>query len=320
MKLDEFRLIAAPFTPMHADGGLNLAVVPEQARHLVATGVRGAFVGGTTGEGQSLTVDERTALAEKWAVDPMRPKLEFFVHVGHNCQDDAVRLAAHARSIGADVVALHAPTWFKSPSLADLIEFCAPVAAAAAPLPFYLYDIPSVSGVTLSSTRFLATARPRIPTLGGVKFTNLDVPTAIECVQLESGGFDVLWGCDEALLVGIAIGAAGAVGSTYNFAAPLYQRIIDAVEAGQWDRARAEQAKSVAMVRVCQQFGALPALKFAMSLAGVDCGPVRAPLGNLSPTDQRRLRTELEQLGFAAQIAGLDNAAGRSVLPSVKSA
>jgi N-acetylneuraminate lyase len=320
MKLDNFRLIAAPFTPMHADGGLNLAVVPELAAHLVATGVRGAFVGGTTGEGQSLTVDERTALAEKWAGDPVRAKLELFIHVGHNCQDDAMRLAGHARSVDADVVAMHAPSWFRSPSLADLIEFCAPVAAAAAPLPFYIYDIPSITGVTLSSARFLATARSRIPNLAGVKFTNLDVPTAIECVQLDGGAFDVLWGCDEALLVGIAIGAAGAVGSTYNFAAPLYRRILDAAAAGDWRRARAEQGKSVAIVRACQQFNVLAALKFAMSVIGIDCGPVRAPLGNLSTTDQRRLRTDLEQLGVGPLAGAGENGAGRSVIHSVKSA
>jgi N-acetylneuraminate lyase len=288
---------------MHPDGALNLAVAPALARHLVVSGVRGAFVGGTTGEGQSLTIAERVQLAEMWAADSSRDNLELFIHVGHNCQHDAVRLAAHARDIGADAVAMHAPTWFRDPTIEDLIEFCVPIAAAAAPVPFYLYDIPSITGVTLSSARFLAAARPRISNLRGVKYTSLDVPTAVECVHLDSGAFDVLWGCDEALLAGIAIGTAGAVGSTYNFAAPLYQRIIDAAEAGDWNRARAEQAKSVAIVRACQKYGTLAAIKFAMSLAGVDCGPVRAPLGNLSAAQQQQLRAELMQLGVGPSSA-----------------
>jgi N-acetylneuraminate lyase len=303
MKLNGFRLIAAPFTPMHADGSLNLSVVTSQMRHLVDVGVRGAFIGGTTGEGQSLTIDERMSLADAWARDEVRPKLELFVHIGHNCQDDAIRLARHAQSVDADAIALHAPTWFKQPSLAQLIDFCTPIAAAAPSLPFYLYDIPKITGVNLSSAKFLAAAKQTIPTLAGLKYTNLDCITLQECIQSENGNYDVLWGCDEALLVGIAFGAAGAVGSTYNFAAPLYLRIMEAVESDDWQLARAEQARAVAMVRVFEQFSTLAALKFAMSLVGVDCGPVRAPIGNLTAGDQRQLRTQLEQLRFTSQIA-----------------
>ena len=75
MNLDHFRLIAAPFTPMHADGSLNLAVVRDQANHLVTNGVHGVFVGGTSGEGQSLTMDERMSLVEAWINSESRPRV-----------------------------------------------------------------------------------------------------------------------------------------------------------------------------------------------------------------------------------------------------
>ncbi|MEX0612819.1 MAG: dihydrodipicolinate synthase family protein, partial [Pirellulales bacterium] len=244
MRLQDFRLIAAPFTPMHADGSLNLAVVGAQAEHLIASGVRGVFVGGTSGEGQSLTVDERMSLTEAWT-GAHRSNLEVFVHVGHNCQDDAIRLARHARAVQADAIALHAPTWFKQQSLSELIDFCIPVAGAAPSLPFYLYDMPKITGVRLSSAAFLVSAKQVIPTLAGIKYTNPDCITVQECIQLDGGTYDVLWGCDETLLAGIALGASGAVGSTYNFAAPIYLRILDAVESDDWQTARAEQARSV---------------------------------------------------------------------------
>lgn len=320
MKLQDFRLIAAPFTPMHADGSLHLAVVRELSDHLVASGVRGAFIGGTTGEGQSLTVEERVLLTDAWAGDPRREHLELFVHVGHNCQDDAIRLARHAHTAGVDAIAMHAPTWFKQQSLGELIDFCDPIAAAAPSLPFYLYDIPMITGVQLSSALFLGQARQRIPTLAGIKYTNPDCVTVQECIQMENGRYDVLWGCDEALMVGIAVGVSGAVGSTYNFAAPLYLRILDAIESDDWQKARLEQARAVAMVRVFQKFNFLAALKFAMNVAGVDCGPVRAPLGNLRAADQRRLRNELDRIKFLAEIAGRDHPVRRSVISSTKSA
>ena len=303
MKLQDFRLIAAPFTPMHADGALNLAVVADQARHLAASGVSGVFVGGTSGEGQSLAVEERTELAEAWAGDAQRARLELIVHVGHNCQGDAMRLARHAQEVAADKIAMHAATWFKGQTVEDLVDFCTPIAAAAPDLPFYLYDMPKITGVQASAAEFLSRAARRIPTLAGVKYTNPDCVTVQECIQLNGGAFDVLWGCDEALLVGVALGASGAVGSTYNFAAPLYLRILAAVAADDWELARAEQARSVAMVRVFEQFSTLAALKFAMSVVGVDCGPVRSPVRKLTPEDQRRLRGELDKMNFLAEFA-----------------
>ncbi len=293
MKHPNFRLIAAPFTAMHADGSLNVSRVAEQTRHLVASGVRGAFVGGTTGEGQSLTVDERFALAEAWVGDALRPKLELIIHVGHNSQSDAAHLAAHAQKIGADKIAMHAPTWFKSQSLSGLIEFCSSVAAAAPSLPFYFYDIPSITGVHLSAAEFLKQGKKQIPTLAGLKYTNFDCVTVQECIQQNEGAYDILWGTDEMLLIGVALGASGAVGSTYNVAAPLYLRMLAAVDAGDWKSARAEQARSIAMVRDFMQFTPLAALKYAMCLAGVDCGPVRPPISNLTADEKKRLHTAL---------------------------
>jgi N-acetylneuraminate lyase len=303
MNISDFRLIAAPFTPMHSDGSLNLEVVRDQINHLISHGVPGAFVGGTTGEGQSLTVAERESLAEAWAGDEQCSKLELIIHVGHNSQQDAIRLASHAQSLGADAIAMHSPIWFKPQNVDDLIEFCVPIAAAAAKLPFYFYDIPKITGVNLSSAKFLANAKQRIPNLAGIKYTNPDCATFLECVQLNDGEYDVLWGCDEALLAAVALGAKGAVGSTYNVAAPLYLRVLEAAAAGDWETARAEQARSVAMVRICEQFTALAAFKYIMKLVGVDCGPVRWPVRNLTEAEQRKLRDDLEGIGFFSDIA-----------------
>jgi N-acetylneuraminate lyase len=293
-----FRLIAPPFTPMHGDGTLNLSPIPAYAKHLVATGVRGVFVGGTSGEGQSLSVDERIALVEAWGKTSERRQLELIVHIGHNTQSDAMRLAAHAQSVGADKIAMHGPTWFKSLSVGDLVDFCAPVAAAAPKLPFYLYDIPIITGIHISSAQFLRHAEPRVPTLAGLKFTNPDVITAQECIQLDDGKFDVLWGTDESLLAGAALGAAGGVGTLYNFAARRFLHMLSAAEQGDWQAARREQARVVSLVRLCQQYTPLAALKYIMSLIEIDCGPTRPPVANLSDGDKQRLRSAVLESQF----------------------
>src|SRR5438067_649712 len=81
----------------------------------------------------------------------------------------------------------------------------------------------------------------RIPNLAGLKFTNSDLATFQRLLRLRDGRFDVVWGFDEYLLAALALGAEGAVGSTYNFAAPLYHRIIAALAKGDLAAARAEQ-------------------------------------------------------------------------------
>ena len=96
-------LVPAVLTPFDAAGELNLAAVEPHANLLAADGVAGVFVGGTTGEFSSLTVEERLALAARWAAVVKGTPVRLVVHVGANCLPDAKRLAAHAQSAGAAV-------------------------------------------------------------------------------------------------------------------------------------------------------------------------------------------------------------------------
>src|SRR5260221_13370649 len=224
--------IAAIHPPFAPDGELNLAVVERQAAHLLATGVSAAFIGGTTGESHSLTVIERIALTQRWSEVIRGSTLRLVVHVGSNCLADARTLAAQAQAIGAAAISALAPSYFKPRSVQALVECCAQVAAAAPQLPFYFYDIPSMTGVQFSMPEFLAAATPRIPNLAGIKFTNWDLAAYLRCLHIDGGRFDVPWGMAEYLLAALAVGAGGAVGISYRVAAPIYLRIMAAFTRG----------------------------------------------------------------------------------------
>jgi N-acetylneuraminate lyase len=293
-------LVAATHTPFHADGELNLAAVERQAEHLLRDGVRAAFIGGTTGECHSLTVEERRALAKRWAEVTRGTDLRLVVHVGSNCLADARELAAQAQALGATAIAALAPSYFKPGSVDALIACCAEVAGAAPDLPFYFYDIPSMTGVRLPMREFFAKAPGRIPTLAGLKFTNPDLMAFQTCLRAEDGRFDILWGVDEYLLAALALGAEGAVGSTYNFAAPIYHRLIDAFRRGDLATARAEQFQTVQLVELLSGYGYMAAAKAVMGMLGVDVGPPRLPHARLDDGPAARLRGELERMGFFA--------------------
>jgi N-acetylneuraminate lyase len=282
-------LVAAPHTPMHADGTLAPAVISAQAQLLLESGVNGAFICGTTGESLSLTFGERMIVTDMWST-VVRGKMPIVVHVGCNSLPDACELAEHAAQSGADAIAVMAPSFFR-PNLDDLISYCAAIGQAAPETPLYYYDIPTMTNVAIPTARFLEEGAKRIPTLHGVKFTNNDLVTLQECLAL--GGFDIVFGYDELLLAGLTLGVKGAVGSTYNFAAPLYQRLIDAFNRGDVATARAAQLQSVKLIRTLQEFGFSRASKTMMRLIGVDCGPVRLPLKVMTDDEVRELARRL---------------------------
>jgi len=291
-------LIAAPHTPMHEDYSVNLDTIYLQADTLNTNGVNGVFLCGTTGEGVSLTEMERKQVGVQWA-DVASEELSIIVHVGATTLAQAKRLARHAEEkIQADAIAAMGPVVFKTATVESLVNYCAEIASAAPNTPFYYYHIPSFSGIDLPMIEFLELGSKQIPTLSGIKYTDSDLYDYGLCLDYENGKYNILFGQDENLLAGLALGANGAVGSTYNFASPLYLRIIEYFQAGDLDAANRLQAKSRKMVRAMKGYGIFASLKAAMRIIGVDCGPNRPPVDALSDDEIAALTSELEDIGF----------------------
>ena len=292
-------LMAAPFTPMNADGSVNLDMIDKQVESLQRNGVKGAFICGTTGESMSLTAAERQEVARRW-MEVAPDDFEVMVHVGHTSIELCKSLAAHAQEIGARGMGAMGPFFYKPQSVEDLVGFCVEVAAAAPQLPFYYYHIPLMTGVNLPMVDFLKAAAGRIPNLAGIKFSWQDLMDFGLCRNLDGGRFEMLFGCDEMMLCARVLGARGFIGSTYNFAALLYIRLLEAFDAGDMETACRLQCNSMEMVDVIDRTvgSFLGAAKAVMKMVGVDCGPARQPLRNLTPQQHEGLRAELEKIGF----------------------
>lgn len=276
--LHEF--VAAVFSPFHSDGSLAPEIVPGQAAFLAAQSVKTVFITGTTGECHSLTRDERMTLFDAWAQAAPAHQLTVVAHVGSNSLEDAKALAARAQALDFAATSALAPSYFKPPTIDALVAWCAAIAAAAPNLPFYYYDIPALTGVSLPIDRFLIAASPRIPNLIGVKFTNSDLVTYRRSLDVAGGRFDLPWGTDEALLGGLATGARGGVGSTYNFATTLYIKLKDAFDRGDLAEARRLQSLSIAIVDAIAATGYMGTAKALLTRLGVPLGPARPPLDN----------------------------------------
>ncbi len=291
-------LIAAPFSPMNDKGEINPDIIGNYADHLIKSKVSGVFVCGTTGEGPSLTIEERKLILEAW-VKASQGKLKIICHVGGTSLHQCVELAIHAGKNGADAIGAFAPFFFKPSSGKELLSFLAPIANAVNGLPFYYYHFPSLTGVNFSVSELLPEARKLIPGFTGVKYTHSDLFDMQKCLNYNNGEFEILHGYDEVLLAGLSMGIKAAVGSTYNYMPSVYLRLWEAFNNGDIVKARELQILSVKLVEILIRYGgAIIAGKAIMEFVGVDCGPCRLPLKRLSHAETEALKDELVNAGL----------------------
>lgn len=290
-------LVAATYTPLDHDGKLDTDPIAPMTDWLIRQEISGLYVCGSTGEGMSLSHRERCQVAQAY-VQSACGRVPVIVQVGHNSLAESRQLAAHAQQIGADVVSATCPSYFGIHDVATLVDCMAEVAGGAPDLPFYYYHIPALTGSTLDMVEFLELGSKRIPNLLGLKYTDTKLHEFQQCLELNDGRFDVVWGCDEMMLGALATGATAAIGSTYNIAAPLYLGIMDAFRTGDLVEARRLQSLSVAMIRAIGKYPFHAAMKAVLGFNGFDVGGCRLPQGRLPDSDIELLQAELTLLGY----------------------
>ncbi|WP_234824051.1 dihydrodipicolinate synthase family protein [Bremerella cremea] len=294
-------LIAATYTPFHADGSLALSQIGPMVEYLLNSGVQGLYVCGSTGEGMSLTTAERKEVAAAYmnAADGRVPVL---VQVGHNSLEDAKSLAAHAQEIGVAAISATCPSYFKIDSAATLATSMAQIAAAAPELPFYYYHIPSLTGSSIDIAQFMRMAGDSIPNLVGLKYTDTKLFEFQECQAIDGGRYDIVWGADEMLLGALASGAQAAIGSTYNVAAPLYANLIAAFEANDLPLARKLQLQSIEFIRIMGRFPFHSATKELLRALGHNLGTCRLPQRGLTQDETNALLDQLSTSAYFSPI------------------
>ncbi|WP_442505414.1 dihydrodipicolinate synthase family protein [Novipirellula sp. SH528] len=290
-------LIAATYTPLDDNGELNLDPIAAMTEWLIAQGISGLYVCGSTGEGMSLSSDERRRVAEAY-VQSAGGRVPVIIQVGHNSLAEARQLAAHAQQIGATHVSATCPSYFSINNVNTLVDCMAEVAGGAPELPFYYYHIPALTGSTLDMVEFLKLGGQRIPNLAGLKYTDTKLHEFQQCLELDPARFDVVWGCDEMMLGALATGATASIGSTFNIAAPLYLGITEAFHQGDLVEARRLQSLSVEMIRTIGKYPFHAAMKAVLGMKGFDLGGCRLPQGRLPESDVSTLRQNLESIVF----------------------
>ncbi|MCK3683210.1 dihydrodipicolinate synthase family protein [Maribellus sp. YY47] len=290
-------LIAAPFTPMDNKGEVVYGKIPDYVGLLEKNKVVGAFVNGSTGEGVSLSQKEKMQITEEWVKAASGKKeLKIINLIGGTSYKECIENAKHSEECGVDAIAMLAPYYFKPGSGGQLAEYCAKVAEAVPDVPFYFYHIPVLSGCFVPMYDFLQEASGMIPNLAGIKYTHEDFMDFLSCIHFADGKYDMLWGRDENLLSALVLGARGGVGSTYNYAAPLYYQLIDAFDNGDLAKARKLQQQSIDMIRLLGKYGGIATGKAYMRYIGFECGEFRLPIKNMSSEAYQKFEKDVQGL------------------------
>ncbi|NXW62158.1 NPL lyase, partial [Eurystomus gularis] len=286
-------LVAAAITPMTPDGQINLSVIRQYVDYLVSEqNVKNVFVNGTTGEGLSLSIQERKQLAEEW-VHQGKDKLDHvIIHVGALSLPESQELARHAAAIGASAIAVIAPFFFKPTNKDELIAFLQKVASEAPKVSFYYYHIPPLTGVKIRVEELLDGIKERIPTFQGVKFSDTDLLDLAQCIKKnEREQFEFLYGVDE-FCFGFFFG------STYNYLGRKTNLMLQAFAKPDLALARKYQFLTGEFLNFVIKLGfGVAQTKAVMTfVSGIPMGPPRLPLVDASEDFIVKAKAKLDSI------------------------
>ena len=301
MDLQKYRGVIPAFYACYDEAG---KFSPERARKLarklVDKGVKGLYVGGSSGECIYLEKEERMATLEAVMAE-VKGECTIIAHVACNNTAESCELAAHAESLGVDAIASIPPIYFHLPER-SIAAYWNAMSAAAPNTDFIIYNIPQLAGVALTPSLFKEMRKN--PRVVGVK--NSSMPVMDLELWKRLGGEDciVFNGPDEQFVSGRVIGAEGGIGGTYAVMVELFLRMNELVEAGRMKEAQAIQHEvNEIIVEMCSTSANMYAVakEILRINEGVACGSVRSPLAPLSPEDMPAVERVAERIRKAIQ-------------------
>ncbi|WP_277049778.1 dihydrodipicolinate synthase family protein [Ruania albidiflava] len=273
-------------------GALSLDRQAGLIDHVLGQGVDGVFVSGSTGEAYLQSVAERQESISA-AIEQVGGRGPVIAHTGSLDTRTTVALTEHAVAEGADAVSAVTPVYYHYEE-AELATYFRTVSAAAGPVPLIAYHIPARSHVQLSPDFFIRLAEDGI--LQGLKYTATDLYPLAEVVRRAPQGFLVFNGSDEVLLGGLALGAHGGIGSTYNAIGGVYRRLVDLLAASDLAAARHQQEVANRFINEMNNYDFLVFLRQVLHHDGVHTGHGRGPLPTITDAQQHAINDVLPTL------------------------
>ena len=283
-------LFSALLTPFDGNGKINFNSLEKLIQFNLENGIDGFYVGGSTGEGLLLSNDERKAVYECVA-DTAKGKATLISHVGTIHTNDAVDMAKRAEALGYDAVSAVAPYYYSFP-LEAIIGYYNDIANSTS-LPMIIYNFPASGGFSL--TKEIANRLFANEKFIGIKHTSNDMFALRRFKELDRE-IVVYSGFDETLLAGLAMGADGAIGSTYNFMGGKFKKIMADFNAGRIEEAKQGQNEADEIIEEMIKYGVFQCEKAILTEFGIDMGNCRKPFLPISEEGAEAMKKIAERL------------------------
>jgi 4-hydroxy-tetrahydrodipicolinate synthase len=273
------RVLTAMVTPFHADGSVNFDVATSLAQFLVAEGSDGLVVGGSTGEGSSLSDEEKLDLFACVAEAVTVPVLAGSTFA--NTQQ-SVALTTQVKGTGVAGILATTPAYAR-PNQAGIAGHLGAIADST-PLDVMLYDVPIRTGRKIASATTIDLVRNH-KNITALKDASGDVNAAAHTMSVLGDALDVYSGDDSMLLAFLGAGAVGIVSVAAHWAGPEVAGIVRAAISNEWDEARRlneRAAKSFAFETSDAYPNPMPS-KAALRALGIPVGECRLPHGPSDP-------------------------------------
>ena len=281
-------VVTAMVTPMSADGAVDLDEAKRLARWLCDHGSEGLVVCGTTGEGPTLTDNEKLALFTG-VVDSVRGRAKVIANTGGNDTRRSVEFTKKAAACGVDAMLAVGPYYNKPPQQGLIEHFTA--MAEAVDLPLMIYNIPGRTGVNILPDTLVALSAHR--NIVAVKESSGDLMQISEICTRVPSEFDVYSGDDHLALPVAAVGGIGVVSVASHVAGDDIKAMLDAYFEGDVDHAAMLHKRLLPLIRALFAVTSPIPVKAAVGRLGFATGHCRLPLSELTAEQQRALETAI---------------------------
>lgn len=287
-------IFPAVVTPLTDKEELNDTVLRKLIAFQIAQGADGFYIGGATGEGLRLEAAVRERLCET-AIEAIGPERQKIVHISDMNIKTTERLAKQAEAVGADAISAVPPLYF-SYNENDIYNYYKKIASFVH-IPLMLYYTPAAHtklSVNLLKKLF------EIDNITAIKWTSSNFFDLMLLKDVTHGECSIMNGLDEMLICGLAAGADGGIGTSYNILLPHFKKIFEAFQRGHISNARGIQTECSRIIRVLIEYNVISATKAVLIHMGFPVGCPAFPQEIFSPEKEKELLDRLFAAGFSS--------------------
>ena len=285
-------VMPALVTPLTSDEKLNVDALKMLLDRHLNEEADGFYIGGATGEGIALSREVREELAYE-SIKHIGGKVPSIVHIASTNFNEAIELAKQAEKVGADAISAIPPLFYQYDHQAIYNYYEG--LSNAINIPIMIYNNPN-TGVHFSAEQVAELYN--IKNVTAIKWTNYEFYQVMRILDLTNDEFNVISGPDEMLLCGLAAGADGCIGTTYNFLMPEVRAVYDAFRAGDMEGARKAQTVVSTIVDELIKYNVVLATKVILEAKGYDVNHPLYPMHDYTPEQKAEMLANLQKAGL----------------------